>query len=193
MAPVLERAFELLFKHPPAVFREGRLVLDAPRPLVVAVVCVALALAALAVLAYLRVARAPGRAAGRRHLGLAALRVALVAIVAACLLRPTLVLSTAVPRRNTVAVLVDDSRSMRVPDHNGGPRGAFVASALAPQSPMMSALAREFTVRTYRFARTAERAGDVSALSFAGDRTRIGTRSSAVPISPGCRWPAWWS
>jgi uncharacterized membrane protein len=182
MPPVLDRTFELLFKYRPAVFREGRLVLDAPRPLVVALVCAAVALGAVVVATYLRVGRAAGAtgtARGGRHAGLMALRVAALALVAACLLRPTLVLATAVPRRNTVAVLVDDSRSMRVPDWTLGgrsaARGDFAATALAPEAPLLQALAREYAVRTYRFSRTAERVAGVAGLTFAGDRTHIGT------------------
>jgi hypothetical protein len=184
MPPALDRLFELLFKYRPAAFREGRLVLDAPRPLLVAVACAAAVAAALVAAGYWRLGRGGG-AARSRHLGLAALRLGAVALLAFCLAQPALVLATAVPRRNTVAVLVDDSRSMRVPDWEGGarpraPRGDFVAAALAPGAPLADALGREFAVRTYRFARTAERAPGVAGLAFAGDRTRIGAALERV-------------
>jgi hypothetical protein len=187
MPPVLERAFELLFKYRPAVFREGRLVLDAPRPLAVGVACATVVLGAVVVAAYRRAGRGGAAAGagpgagpgGAGHAGLAALRLGAVGLLALCLLQPALVLATAVPRRNAVAVLVDDSRSMRVPDWDGGPRpnatrADFVAAALAPGAALAEALGREFAVRTYRFSRTAERAADAAGLAYAGDRTRLG-------------------
>lgn len=194
MPPDLDRAFELLFKYRPAAFREGRLVLDAPPALAIGVACAAAAVGVLVVVAYRRAGRDgaataaagdPARRGSAPHAGLAALRLGAIALVALCLLRPALVLATAVPRRNAVAVLVDDSRSMRVPDWDGGPRpnatrADFVAGSLAPGAPLAAALGREYAVRTYRFSRTAERAADASALAYAGDRTRIGAALDRV-------------
>ena len=40
------------------------------------------------------------------------------------LLRPMLLLKVAVPQQNFVGILLDDSRSMQVADHDGKPRSA---------------------------------------------------------------------
>ena len=47
------------------------------------------------------------------------LRMAALALVLFCLFRPTLIVRAAVPQQNVVAVLLDDSRSMQIPDWAG--------------------------------------------------------------------------
>ena len=61
---------------------------------------------------------------------LLALRLAALAIVVVALLHPILVVSEAVPQRNVVGVLVDDSRSMRIADLNGTTRADAVRHLL---------------------------------------------------------------
>ena len=53
---------------------------------------------------------------------LAVMRLAAIALVLGCLLRPTTVVSSAVAQRNVLAILLDDSRSMRLRDVEGGAR-----------------------------------------------------------------------
>lgn len=183
----LDRAIELLFKYRPSVFAHGRLALDAPRP-VVAAVALAAVLAALVVAAgYWRLRRAgaarglaPRPGAARASALLALLRLGAVGLLALCLLRPVLVLASAVPGRNTVAVLVDDSRSMRVADQDGRPRGEWAARSLGAGSPLLAALERQFTVRLYRFSRQAERVPGAASLAFAGDRSHLGAALERV-------------
>ena len=62
----------------------------------------------------------------RDRIVLTALRMAALALVLFCLFRPTLVVRAAVPQQNVVAVLLDDSRSMQIPDWGGKARGEFV-------------------------------------------------------------------
>ena len=50
---------------------------------------------------------------------LTALRLAVLALVLFCLFRPTLIVRAAVNQQNVVAVLLDDSRSMQIPDVGG--------------------------------------------------------------------------
>jgi uncharacterized membrane protein len=179
MPTALDSALELLLKYRPAVFRQGHLDVDAAPATVLALLGAAAAIALLVVVTY-RSAR-PSQSAGagqvasaRDRAVLAALRVAAVALLVVCLLRPVLVLSAAVPRRNTVAVLVDDSRSMRVPDWDGRPRADFVRAALAPDAPLLRALGDEFAVRVYKFSDLARRVTRVDSLAFAGTRTQLG-------------------
>jgi hypothetical protein len=180
MPSALDRLFELLFKYRPAVFGEGRLALDAPGPVAAVVLAVAVIAAALAAASYWRLGgAAPGGAAGRRGV-LLALRLTTLAVLAVCLLRPVLVLVASVPGRNTVAVLVDDSRSMRVADWEGRPRGAFAAGALGEGGALLAALAEQFTVRVYRFSRAAERVPHAGGLALAGDRSYVGAALERV-------------
>ena len=171
MPAALDSALELLLKYRPAVFRQGHLDIDASRATALALVGAAVAIALVVVLTY---RHAKANAGSRDRAVLAALRLAALALLVVCLLRPVLVLSAAVPRRNTVAVLVDDSRSMRVPDWDGRPRAEFVRTALAPEAPLLKALGDEFAVRVYRFSDLARRVGGVDSLAFDGTQTQLG-------------------
>ncbi|WP_158508910.1 VWA domain-containing protein [Gemmatirosa kalamazoonensis] len=181
----LDRALELLLKYRPALYAQGRLAFDAPRPAAWALALVGTVLVAVAVTAYrggaLRVGSTVGSPVRRRaHPLLAALRAAAIVLLVVCLLRPVLVLDAAVPRRNTVAVLVDDSRSMRVRDFDGRPRADFARAMLGSASPLRRALGEQFAVRVYRFSDVAAPVDSVGALAFAGDRTRLGAALDRV-------------
>ena len=67
---------------------------------------------------------AQGAVTGRDRWLLSAFRTAALAVLAFALFRPVLLISTVVPRRNYVAVVLDDSRSMRVGDEDGSARGS---------------------------------------------------------------------
>lgn len=158
---------EFLFKYRPAVLEAGRLGFAPPLP--PAWIAAAVVLAAVLVVAlYLRVR---GRPLWVRA-SLALLRVGVLALLGFCLLRPQLILSTVVPQQNHVALLIDDSRSMRIAD-GGEPRAAAVQRALASDGALLDALQERFRVRQYAFANATTRLEDAASLSFAGDRTRL--------------------
>jgi uncharacterized membrane protein len=170
MPSFLEPVFEFLFKYRPIVFENGRFALDASRPASMAVLA-ALALGALALVTY---ARAPRGLARRDAIALGVLRTVALLLVAFCLLRPVMVLSTAVPQRNVLGILVDDSRSMQIADADGKRRSAFVRRALGgPDSTLLKALSERFLVRLFRFDGSLARIASVCDLEFAGDQTRL--------------------
>ena len=78
---------------------------------------------------------APGDASWLDRAVLIALRLCLVGMVLFCLFRPVLILRAAVPQQNFLGILLDDSRSMRVADYDGKPRGEFVNATFAPGQP----------------------------------------------------------
>ncbi|HKO15935.1 MAG TPA: vWA domain-containing protein, partial [Gemmatimonadaceae bacterium] len=172
----LESVFEFLFKYRPAVFEKGDLALGAPGSVIVLLVAAAL-LGIPAVLTYTRVR---GRSTRRDRLVLGALRGTAIALVVLCLFRPMLLLSAAVPQRNYVGVLIDDSRSMQIAD-GAAARGQAATRADAvrrliagPDSSLRSALAQRFQVRYFRFAHGAQRIASPDDVSFAGTETRLG-------------------
>jgi uncharacterized membrane protein len=170
MMSVLESVFEFLFKYRPAVFERGEFAFTASRPVVAAAVA-GLAIALVAALTYLRV-RAKGGPADRGVL--LAARAAALAVLLFCLLRPVLVLAAAVPQRNFVGVLLDDSRSMQIADRDGLPRSDFVLRTFdGQQSAVMRALADRFALRVFRYSRATERIESASELTFAGGQTDI--------------------
>jgi uncharacterized membrane protein len=177
---------ELLFKYRPVVFERGDFVLAAPRPLLIVVGIVAIGLA----LAW-AYRRARGKSTPRDRLLLTAVRAAIVVLAGVALLRPTLLLSTAVPQKNAVAILIDDSRSMRIADADGRPR-AEVAQRLfgTRDSVLARALAERFQLRYFRFSSGADPVPDGRAMTFSGGRTHLGAaldrarqELSTVPLS----------
>jgi uncharacterized membrane protein len=169
---MFDRIFQALFSYRPVVFQEGDFRFDVTTASLVAAVLVGLVVGA-AVLTYRRVRVNEGRL--RDRVILTSLRVAALALVLFCLFRPTLVVRAAVAQQNVVAVLLDDSRSMQIPDVGGQPRGEFVRAQFGgPDSPLLKSLSDRFLVRTFRFSSAAGRVGSASELKFDGTQTRLG-------------------
>ena len=169
MSPLIESLFSLLFKYKPFVFEKGRLLLSPSWPAVV----IALALIVVAVPAIRRYADVGGKASGRDRKVLAAIRVAVVGLAVLCLLRPSLVVATAVPQQNFIGVLIDDSRSMRIADLAGRPRSAQLDEWLSAESPLLGALSERFKLRLFSFAAGSARVEGINDLSFSGHRTNL--------------------
>ncbi len=162
----MESLFELLFKLRPAAFDSGSFAFEAARP--VLGLAVALGLATTA--AY---RRRRERAGKRRVALLTGLRVVALMLLAFALLRPVLKVSAVVPGENFLAVLVDDSKSMRLPDGEltRGERALEVLGA-GPEG-LLARLRERFTVRTYRFGAAAARV-DPATLAFGDRATDLG-------------------
>lgn len=174
---MFDTLFEALFSYRPVVFEQGAFRFD-PSAGSYAAAAAGLALAVAAILTYRRVG---GQATPRARAILLSLRLALIAIVVVCLFRPVLVVKTAVPQQNVLAVLLDDSRSMQVRDWNDRPRGAFEQEQFAtPDRPLMKALSDKFLVRTFHFSSTAARMDAESGLTFGGTQTRLGDALDAA-------------
>jgi uncharacterized membrane protein len=173
----LSRVFELLFKYRPIVFEEGHFSLGAP-PAMRAWLLGAGVLAAVAVASY---TLARGRTRPAERAVMAGLRVVLLGVLLFCLLQPGLVLSTVVPQRNFVGVVIDDSRSMRLTDADGRPRSDFVRDAFTPgQSKLLHDLAARFSVRFFRFSAGSSRIDAPGDLTYDGTHTHIGAALDAA-------------
>ena len=172
---VLESVFTFLFKYPPRLFARGELVL-APVVPVWALLLAALAALALVMLAYRQLRGV--RRVDRVVLGV--MRALVIAIVLAILLRPTEVLSSAVPQRNVLAVLLDDSRSMRVADLDGTARTTAMQRAFSDSSALVRRLSTRYAVRTYRFAAEPSPASSATPLRAAGGRTDLSAALDGV-------------
>jgi uncharacterized membrane protein len=183
----MERVFEFLFKYRPLLFQEGEVAFVTPWPLVLLV----LGAGAVAVAAVVTYGGARGRATAGERTVLATLRLAALGILIFCLLQPVLVLTSVVPQRNFVGILLDDSRSMLLPADDGSPRSEFVARTFGDaQSALVEALSERFALRFFRFSGDAGRIGSASALAFDGTRTDLATaldrareELSSVPLS----------
>ena len=162
---------EALFKYRPIVFERGTFALAAPWPMLIIV-----AVGALGIGLAWAYSRARGKSTPRDRILLTGVRVAVLGLAGFALLRPTLLVSTAVPQKNAIAILIDDSRSMRIADEDGRTR-AEVAQRLfgTRDSSLARALGERFQLRYYRFSSSAEPMPDGSGLTFAGGRTHLRT------------------
>lgn len=162
----LDSVVAFLFKYPARMFARG--------DLVVAPVVPALVIAGAALIALLFVSFAYARVRSLRpvdRLVLGALRAAALLLVIGCLLRPGLVIASAVPQRNVLAVLIDDSRSMRIRDVGDTTRLAATQHVFDDTSALTRKLGERFAIRRFRFASHA------SPLASAGGLNGSGTQS----------------
>ena len=165
MSPLLESAFEFLFKYRPLLFEKGRLVVGSPGGVAALLVVGAVAAAG---------SYATTRAGARRtdRVVLAALRTAALAVVLFCLCRPSLVLATVVPQQSFLGVLLDVGRSF------------------GRDAPLRRALADRYKLRLFRFSESADRLEAASDLAFDGHQTSLaraletaGQELSSVPLA----------
>ncbi|HEX6049361.1 MAG TPA: vWA domain-containing protein, partial [Gemmatimonadaceae bacterium] len=167
----MEALFEFLFKYRPVVFERGQLALAAGLGTYI-VAAIALAIGIPALVAY---GRQRLRGSTRDRAVLMGLRIAALALVLLCVFRPVLVVSEAVPQRNVVGVLIDDSRSMRIADLDGVTRADAVRHLLGGRdSALYAALAEKFVVRLFRFSGNGERVSQLADLTYDGTRTELG-------------------
>jgi uncharacterized membrane protein len=190
---LLESLFRFLFEYRPVVFQQGEFRLT-PGPGAYVGLALAVLAAVAAVVSYRRTSgifrlkpeaatSAQGTAASgfsRKFslFGLLAIRVALIALLAICLLRPVLVVKAAVPQQNFLAVLIDDSRSMQIADADeseGQTRGEYARQQFGDRtSGLLKPLSEKFVIRTFRFSSSAARLASPNELTFGGVETKLG-------------------
>jgi uncharacterized membrane protein len=166
---ILQTFVTLLIKYPPRVWERGDLVW-------VPVIAPAMLWAA-AVLAIGATVYAQTRLVGvRRHerVILGAVRSLAIVLVLTALARPMLVVTRAVPQRNVLAVLLDDSRSMAIADVNDATRTAAVQEVFGDSAELVRALGERFSLRFYRFAADVRPTSGAASLAAGGTRTDLG-------------------
>ena len=122
---------------------------------------------------------------------LTAVRLISLAVLAFCLMRPILVLSSVVPQQNFLGVLIDDSRSMQISDRDEIARLQFVEDQFStPEGDLRSALNERFSLRFFGFSTETDRLDVVNELDYNGTRTHLGQalgrahdELSGVPLS----------
>jgi uncharacterized membrane protein len=171
---VLDAVFTFLFKYPLRLYQRGELVWAPSLPMAVVALGVVVAVALVAI-TYARVRTRP-----RDRWVLGGLRAAAVALLATCLMRPSLVLSTAVPQRNVLGILLDDSRSMRLADVDGSTRLAAVQGAFADSAALVRRLSDRFALRFFRFAADAGPLAGPAGLNGTGTRTDVAAALDAA-------------
>src|ERR1035437_1860435 len=169
--------FAFFFKYRPAVFQKGDFTFGAPAP----VALLLLAGAAIAVPPLLSYLRVRGKSSARDRWILRGLRIGALVVLLVCLLRPMLLLNAAVPQRNFVGVLIDDSRSMQIADRGGRQREDCIRDSVAnPTSVLLAALRARFQVKLFRFGASAERIDSATGLRVDANETNLGASLEAA-------------
>ena len=184
---MFESLFELLFKYRPLMFEQGDFAFRASWVGYLAV----LAAAAAGFLTLRTYAQVRGNSRPLDRAVLAVMRISALALLAFCLLRPVLVLSSVVPQQNFLGVLFDDSRSMQIADRDEAPRHQFVEASFGEAvGSLLPALADRFTLRFFRFSSDTHRIDGIDELTYSGTRTHLGQALSraheelaGVPLS----------
>src|SRR5688572_10108178 len=161
----MNQIVRFLFGHEQAVFTNGRFGFDV-RPGPFLLVLIVLLAGAFIYFVYLRPRI---RLSKRTTATLIALRLALLTVLVTLLLRPVVVVSSVIPRSSYVAVLVDDSLSMKLPDVPGGAtRLDSVKQALANtnagQTSFLNRLDQKFKTNLYGFSGALTRLKDTNDL-----------------------------
>src|SRR5437867_5842765 len=162
---MLESIFRFLFIYPPVAYARGHFTLLSPWPRLLLALAITAGLAFLA----LQLRRRFGPLSRSTAL-IWALQSALLALLLLLLWRPALVVTTASPRQNIAAILLDDSASMKLENR---PRIERVKEVFGSASPILRRLGEKFQVPLYRFADGAARIPSTAALSGAGMTTRL--------------------
>ena len=178
--------FQFLFKYSPAVFARSSFVLLGRWPVWVLIAAIAAAAGVLGYITWWRPAqRAGGLSRGRTAI-LWLFQTCMVAALLLLLWQPAISVSTLSPQQNVISVVLDDSRSMSIPEQ-GGTRWDQALHVL--NSGLLSALQQKYQVRLYRMSDTAERIEKPDGIKPDGNATHIGdslkqvlAEASSLPI-----------
>jgi uncharacterized membrane protein len=88
-------------------------------------------------------------------------------------MRPVVVVPAVIPQSSFVAILMDDSASMKISDEGGMPRLDAMKQALAADGALIQALSDRFKLKFFRFSDKSEPAGGAADLTGAGTETNL--------------------
>jgi uncharacterized membrane protein len=181
-----------LFGHEQAVFTNGQFGFDL-RPRAWIVILIALCLAVFIYVVYIR---PRWRMSKRMTVVLALLRTTLMALLLFMLLRPVLVVSSAIPRSSYVALAIDDSLSMTLVDTPGrvtrleSVKQALLTPRSSSQTSFINRLEEKFRTNLYGFSGELVGVKDGDNLfgeglttDLVGALNEIAKRSSGTPLS----------
>src|SRR5215207_389774 len=187
----MNQLVRFLFGHEQAVFINGRFGFDVRPSAVILVLTVLLA----GVFIYFVYLRPRVRLSKGTTAALIALRATLLLLMVTLLLRPVVVVSSVIPRSSYVAMVVDDSVSMKLRDVSGGAsRLESVKQALLNTNPgkdsFLNQLDKKFKTNLYGFSGGLARLKDGNDLfgegrtsDVAGALDETMKRSSGMPLS----------
>ncbi len=163
--------FQFLFKYPGPVFSKGRFVLLSAWPAWLLPVLILVALGSLALVIRWRLAEAAPGLKNWRVLVIWAMQSGLIALIVVLLWQPAMTVSELNSQQNIIAVVIDDSRSMNLPDSNGRTREAAALAAL--QGGVLSGLQQRFQARVYRLGAGIQRIDSLNGIAPVEPATHI--------------------
>src|SRR5437867_3226578 len=164
--------FEIFFKYKPIIYARGHLAFQLLGSRAWFILFI-IAAGAGAYYAYRNVAQ------DKFSLGLVALRGITFTILAFIFLRPVLNISTVLPQESYLAVVIDNSESMKIKDDGLTSRAEQLQKQFETTN-FFKKLNDKFKVRIYRFDSAAERIERPDQMNFAGKRTRLETASDLL-------------
>ena len=178
----MDQLFPFFFKYKSSIFAKGQLEL-ASRPSLWMVLLLLLVAGALIYFLYFHPST---KLDTLPRISLAALRTALIAALALILMRPTLVVSSVIPKANTLAVIADDSRSMQINDEGNLTRLQAVKDLLKTDSKFSKGVEEKFKTNLYKFSSDATRIKESEELKAEGSSSDIaGTLQQVVKDASG--------
>ena len=168
--------FQFLFKYPIPVFTKGRFALLSAWPAWLLVVLIVAFTAGLGLLISRRLRDPSIKLTGRRAATIWIMQSVFVALLLLFLWQPAVVVGELSSRQNIIAIVVDDSRSMAIPDSSGKTREAAAIAAL--NNGVVAGLKQRFQVRIYRLG------GSLTQVNAPGDFTPI---ENATHINEGLK------
>ncbi len=164
--------FEFLFKYSPVVFSQGQLGLNRHPP---ALLLAAILLVFIAALWIFYRKSTIEISAGFRT-AMISLKLLALGILLFLLLEPHVTVSTVIPKKSSLLVLVDDSRSMSIRDLPGEDTRSAAAQKLlgTPDQPgLLAELGKNFRLQTYKFSSDVNYMTATGELSAEGNRTDL--------------------
>lgn len=148
----MDRWFETLLKYPRVVFEKGQFSLKTGS---LPIFLIGLALVAVLVFIAYRpsIKKAPTWLTGV----LVPLRVVTIGLLLFSMMRPVLLVSSAIPQKNFVAILYDTSKSMTIRDGAGQKRRADEVAEMLSAAKWLPRIQDKFQVRFFQFSESAER------------------------------------
>jgi uncharacterized membrane protein len=178
--------FEFFFKYPLASFRKGHFVLLGRWPGWVLLLLIVAAAGGLGWLLWSRRGEAIPKLQGWRSVLVWGLEAAMIALLLLLLWEPAMTVAELTSQQNIIAVLVDDSKSMAIPDSaSGGKDSREDAAVKSLKDGVLADLQKRFQTRVYRLDGKTTRA-DLPGVSGSG-LDGIKPVGAATHISDGLR------